>query len=95
MTVLFSDKTGTITQNRLRVTAIDPLPTVNERDVVIAAALASKIENNDPLDMAILADAELRHIVPLPVDLQVTKFVPFSAATRCTNTFCCERRHLH
>lgn len=84
MTVLFSDKTGTITQNRLRVTAVDPLPGASETDVILAASLASKIENNDPIDMAILADAEARHVIPLPATLQVVSFTPFSAATRCT-----------
>ncbi|MEQ8655307.1 MAG: plasma-membrane proton-efflux P-type ATPase [Kiloniellales bacterium] len=53
--VLCSDKTGTLTQNRL--TLGDPLPlggTATD-DLLLSAALACSQDNDDPIDQAILA----------------------------------------
>lgn len=53
--VLCSDKTGTLTQNRL--TLGDPLPLgeSSQEDLLLAAALACSQDNDDPIDQAILA----------------------------------------
>jgi calcium-translocating P-type ATPase len=40
-TVIASDKTGTLTENRLRLAAAEPAPGRDERDLLAAAALAS------------------------------------------------------
>jgi H+-transporting ATPase len=55
MDVLCSDKTGTLTQNRL--TLGDPLPLhgVTSSEVLEAGLLASRPEDHDPIDDAILA----------------------------------------
>jgi H+-transporting ATPase len=52
--VLCSDKTGTLTQNKL--TLGDPVPIGGARpeDLILAAALASRAEDNDAIDMAVL-----------------------------------------
>ena len=84
MTILCSDKTGTITQNRLKVTAVDALPGVRAEEALRAACLASKAENKDAIDSAVLAEAGERKVAI--VGYAVTQFVPFSAATRCTKT---------
>lgn len=86
MTVLCSDKTGTITANRLAVTTTLPEPNVCiESQLLLWAALACKEENQDPIDTAILEGCKARQIV---VDLQniyrVLEFVPFDSSTRCT-----------
>ncbi|RDH76413.1 plasma-membrane proton-efflux P-type ATPase [Mycolicibacterium moriokaense] len=57
MDMLCSDKTGTLTQNRLALTGSWVAPGVGEQDLLAAAALASRAEDNDPIDAAILAAA--------------------------------------
>jgi H+-transporting ATPase len=53
--VLCSDKTGTLTQNRL--TLGDPfcMETVSPEEVIFCAALASRAEDQDPIDLAVLS----------------------------------------
>jgi H+-transporting ATPase len=53
--VLCSDKTGTLTQNTL--TLGDPFgaPGVTTEQVILSAALASRAENQDPIDLAVLS----------------------------------------
>jgi H+-transporting ATPase len=53
--ILCSDKTGTLTQNRL--TPGDPfiLKGFNQQDILISGALASRAEDQDPIDLAVLA----------------------------------------
>lgn len=53
MSVLCSDKTGTLTQNALSVTAVRAMPGYNESQVLALAALASSEGGQDPVDRAI------------------------------------------
>jgi H+-transporting ATPase len=56
--VLCADKTGTLTQNRLTVAEPAVLDAAaGGRDVLVAAALASREEGRDPIDLAILEAA--------------------------------------
>ena len=55
MEVLCSDKTGTLTQNKLTLGEISPWKDVKAQDVLLAASLASKAEDRDPIDLAVLA----------------------------------------
>jgi len=55
MDILCSDKTGTITQNSISIGGIRTFPGFSEVDVITAAALASKRESNDPIDVAIFS----------------------------------------
>lgn len=52
--VLCFDKTGTITQNKLSVTSVYPIGNYNEKEVILAASLASDEESKDQIDIAIL-----------------------------------------
>lgn len=52
--VLCSDKTGTLTQNRLTVGTLAPLPGATRDQLLAAAVLASRAEDHDPIDDAIL-----------------------------------------
>jgi Ca2+-transporting ATPase len=60
ITCVCSDKTGTITEGRLRVTRLLPAGTASERWLLGVAGLASRRETGDPLDAAILDEAEAR-----------------------------------
>jgi H+-transporting ATPase len=55
MDVLCSDKTGTLTQNKLTLGEPFSVPGVTADEVVLSGALASRAENKDPIDLAVLA----------------------------------------
>ena len=54
MDVLCSDKTGTITKNALTMGGAKPYGGFSENDVLLFSALASREEDKDPIDEAIL-----------------------------------------
>jgi H+-transporting ATPase len=77
--VLCSDKTGTLTQNRLAVATPWTAPGIDVAGLLAAAALASRAEDRDPIDLAVLTAA--------PEDLaggEVTEFIPFDPVTKRT-----------
>ncbi|WP_298289288.1 plasma-membrane proton-efflux P-type ATPase [Thiomonas sp.] len=81
MDTLVSDKTGTLTQNRLRYAGAVPLAAgADENAVLRAAALASDDATQDPLDLAILAPARERKL--LDAAPPRTAFAPFDPSTR-------------
>jgi len=82
MDVLCADKTGTITWNRLGVGAVLPQPGFAEDEVVGLGAMASEEANQDPIDLAIAAEARRRGLPASP--FRRVAFRPFSAATRGT-----------
>ncbi len=59
MDVLCSDKTGTLTQNRMEIG--EPIifaEGISVQDLILTAALASRIEDNDPLEQPIFNQLE-------------------------------------
>ena len=77
--VLCSDKTGTLTLNELKVTAVHPMPGFDESHVLGVAALASSDGGQDPVDAAIRSAAVQTAASDLP---KLSKFVPFDSATK-------------
>ncbi len=77
--VLCSDKTGTLTRNELKVTAIRPMPGFNEMHVLGMATLASSDGGQDPVDGAIRSAASQTAASDLP---KLSKFVPFDPSTK-------------
>jgi H+-transporting ATPase len=54
MDILCSDKTGTLTQNKLTLGEPQVLDAADPQELILTAALASKAENNDSIDLAVL-----------------------------------------
>ena len=82
MDVLCADKTGTLTNNALKVTATRAMPGFDTAQVLSLAALASSDGGQDPVDGAIraaAAGAPHGGATALPT---MTKFVPFDPATK-------------
>jgi H+-transporting ATPase len=78
--VLCSDKTGTLTQNKLTLGDPFPVEGVEAAEVVLAAALASRKEDEDSIDLAVLGGVK-------PGDLQsyeVVHFRPFDPVHKRT-----------
>ena len=55
MDVLCSDKTGTLTQNKLTLGDPFSVEGVTADEVILSAALASRAENQDTIDLAVLS----------------------------------------
>jgi len=80
MDVLCSDKTGTITENRLSVSDLHPYPPQDEKSLLRLAAMACDPSTQDPLDLAILQRARERNVLP---DFNLRQqFLPFDSATK-------------
>ena len=77
--VLCADKTGTLTLNELKVTAVRPMDGFDEAHVLAMAALASSDGGQDPVDGAIRGAAARNALADLP---KLIKFVPFDPATK-------------
>ncbi|HLF78069.1 MAG TPA: plasma-membrane proton-efflux P-type ATPase [Dehalococcoidia bacterium] len=85
MEILCVDKTGTITENRLSLAEVRPLPGLTADQVLRYAALASDDSTQDPIDLAILDEARRRQLL---VDGALrTRFVPFDPATKQSEAF--------
>ncbi|HSC05505.1 MAG TPA: cation-transporting P-type ATPase, partial [Steroidobacteraceae bacterium] len=56
-----ADKTGTMTEGRLRLEHSYPVPELSEERLLALAALASRRESHDPLDVAILEAVQAAH----------------------------------
>lgn len=81
VSVLCSDKTGTLTQNRLSLGTPMPADGVSPDDLVLAAALACRAEDHDPIDAAVLAG--LKDASAL-TQYRQTGFVPFDPVHKRT-----------
>jgi len=77
--VLCADKTGTLTQNKLTVTSVHPMPGFDEAHVLALAALASSDGGQDPVDGAIRTAAASKTVSDAP---KLVKFVPFDPAKK-------------
>ena len=83
--VLCSDKTGTITQNKLTVDKVIGYGGLDEGHVLLSAALASRAEDNDPIDDAILQKGDATKGVKDELDrYNVRDFVPFDPVIKRT-----------
>ncbi len=79
--VLCSDKTGTLTRNQLALGDTYCTEYVSPDDVIFDAALASREENEDPIDMAILAGVKNKKDLK---KYQIQHFMPFDPVHKRT-----------
>ena len=79
--VLCADKTGTLTQNLLTLGAPFSVGDVTAADVILAGSLASRADNDDPIDLAVLGG--LRDELALQ-GYTISHFEPFNAVDKRT-----------
>jgi H+-transporting ATPase len=85
MDVLCSDKTGTITKNELTIGATKPYAKFTENDVLMFSVLASREEDQDPIDKAILAKTKNISAIAETVNhFKITGFRPFDPTSKRT-----------
>jgi H+-transporting ATPase len=78
--ILCSDKTGTLTQNKLTLGEPFTIKGVRKDEVIFAAALASRKEDEDPIDLAVLGGLKDESIQ----DYEVVHFQPFDPVHKRT-----------
>ncbi len=79
--VLCSDKTGTLTQNKLTMGEPFTLPNVEPQQLIFSAALASRAENQDPIDLAVLGGVKDGQQLS---SYEVLHFLPFDPVHKRT-----------
>lgn len=80
MEVLCTDKTGTLTQNRLTLEPLHPFPPQTPESLLRLAALSCDAASQDPIDLAILAAASEQP--PDPHAPERLSFAPFDPSSR-------------
>ncbi|MHB1754974.1 MAG: plasma-membrane proton-efflux P-type ATPase [bacterium] len=81
MEELCSDKTGTLTANKLSLTAFKPLEPFGENELFAYAAAASDESTQDPIDLSILSYIK-NNKLNLPEIGKTVKFIPFDPQTK-------------
>ena len=85
MDILCSDKTGTITKNELTLEDVRPLNGFSSDDVLLCATLASREEDKDPIDTAIINKAKsIKTIEQKLGSYKIKEYKPFDPVIKRT-----------
>ncbi len=85
MDILCADKTGTITKNELTAAEVYPFPEFAKDDVLLLGSLASRKEDQDPIDNALIDRAEKTPGAAIRLgSFNVTAFHPFDPVAKRT-----------
>ena len=84
MDVLCSDKTGTLTKNQMTISEPYVVEGHKVAELFLFAELASKRENNDPIEKPIFEYADEHGITELAKHFKVVKFIPFDPVRKRT-----------
>ncbi|MFX1250763.1 MAG: plasma-membrane proton-efflux P-type ATPase [Promethearchaeota archaeon] len=83
--ILCSDKTGTITKNEISVAKFNLYGEYTEEDILMYATLASRKEDKDPIDDAIISKAfEKEDIKEIISKYTISNFMPFDPISKRT-----------
>ncbi len=83
--VLCADKTGTITKNELSIAEVEPSKGFTDKDVLIIGTLASREEDRDPIDNAIIAKTKtLQGTAAILSRYTLISFKPFDPVSKRT-----------
>ncbi|MBT3182235.1 MAG: plasma-membrane proton-efflux P-type ATPase [Deltaproteobacteria bacterium] len=84
MDILCSDKTGTITKNELTLAEVEAFGNYSKDDVLLYATLASRAEDKDPIDDAIITGSKSVNAVGDYTEVEFHPFDPVSKRTEST-----------
>ncbi len=79
--MLCADKTGTLTQNSLTLGETFSIDTVTTAEVILAGALASRADNEDPIDLAVLGALDDKKALE---PYTISHFEPFNPVDKRT-----------
>jgi H+-transporting ATPase len=85
MDILCADKTGTITKNQLSIAEVKPFEGFKEDDVLLISTLASREEDQDPIDNAVIDKFKTKkELVDKRGKYKLPEFKPFDPVIKRT-----------